>query len=68
MKQIGSYLIFFGAGSIILSLMNMNFALLMWIDMWGYEMGWFIRILFVLAGILLMFLGNNAEKKPEQEV
>jgi len=53
MQKIGMYLMIFGAGSIVLSFLNMNFRLLMWIDLWGET-----------VGAVLFFMGKS---KPATE-
>ena len=56
MRQFGFYFILAGIGSIILSLFDMNFRLLMWVDMWGEGVAWAIRIGFIAIGVaILMF-------------
>lgn len=50
MKSAGGLLLLLGIGSVALYFFNMEFRLLAWIDMWGAEMGWVIRIVLILAG------------------
>ena len=59
MKSWGGNLFFFGAGSIVLYFLNMQFILLSWIDMWGDSIGWGIRIGLTLAGGVMWYLGNK---------
>ena len=63
MKSIGGLLFFFGLGSIVLNLMGMEFKLLMWIDNWGVQAGWFIRGGMALVGGALWLLGK---RKPAE--
>lgn len=65
MQRIGGYLLFFGIGSIILSLLEMNFILLMWIDNWGESIGWTIRIGITILGGIFTYFGANREEEPE---
>ncbi|MGH8110025.1 MAG: hypothetical protein ACREO1_15060 [Arenimonas sp.] len=62
MKSIGGYLFFFGLGSIILDFIDMQFMLLMWIDNWGTNVGWSIRIGMLVIGAGLWLLGNKQEQ------
>ncbi len=50
MKQLGGTLFFFGAGSIVLYFLHMQFFLLAWIDHWGANVGWGIRIAMAVVG------------------
>lgn len=61
MRQFGGTLILFGVGSIILNLINMEFILLMWVDMWGPTVGWIIRIAMIVLGGVLFALGEDEE-------
>lgn len=56
MGQVGSFLLLFGIGSIILNFFNYEFIILSWIDNWGSTVGWVIRIAMIVvgAGLLLM--------------
>ena len=65
MKKIGGYLLFFGIGSIVLNLVGFEFILLMWIDSWGAEIGWGIRIGFIALGAIMMVLGPKEEVESE---
>ena len=68
MRSIGSTLVLFGVGSIILNLINYEFALLMWIDNWGTTVGWVIRGAMIVAGAALFLLDNGQqEAEPETE-
>lgn len=61
MAQIGYYLMFFGAGSIALNLFDYEFSLLMWIDNWGTDVGWGIRIGAILIGALIWLVSSKSE-------
>lgn len=59
MKTIGGYMFFFGAGSVVLYFLHMQFMLLAWIDMWGPLVGWAIRVALIAAGGLLWLFGDR---------
>ncbi len=61
MKKIGSLLLFFGVGTIVLNLIGYEFAILVWIDNWGENVGWGIRAAMIVAGGALFVLGQRAE-------
>lgn len=61
MGKLGIYLAIFGLVSIILSFLNMNLRILIWIDMWGETMGWAIRIGMIVVGLLVAFLSFRHE-------
>ena len=58
MQKWGGYLFFFGAGSMVLSFMNMEFIVLSWVDMWGTTAGWAIRIGLAVVGGALWLVGR----------
>ena len=62
MKSIGSAMLFFGIGSIVLNFLNMQFIILSWIDMWGPTVGWAIKGGLIVVGAVLWVAGNNQEK------
>ena len=64
MKKIGSLLLFFGVGTIVLNLIGYEFAILAWIDNWGETVGWGIRAAMIVAGGALFILGQRAEAGP----
>lgn len=61
MAQIGIYLMIAGVGSIALNLFGYEFKLLMWIDTWGPEVGWAIRLGAIVVGAIIWFIGNKAD-------
>ena len=65
MKSFGSTLLFFGIGSIVLNMIDYEFILLMWIDMWGETIGWAIRGGMIAAGVVLFFLSPHEEQDEE---
>lgn len=67
MKNIGSLLLLFGIGSIVLNLVGYEFKLLMWVDNWGETVGWAIRGAMIVAGAALFFLAPSAESEEEEK-
>lgn len=59
MKNIGSTLLFFGVGTIVLNLIGLQFAILGWIDNWGEGVGWGIRGAMIVVGGALFFLAPS---------
>jgi len=66
MKKLGKNLLFFGVGSMVLSLIHMQFILLAWIDLWGDTVGWAIRVALVLAGVVCWLIGKSQEESAAQ--
>jgi len=58
---------FFGAGSIVLYFINMEFILLAWVDMWGPLAAWIIRGILLVAGAVLWLVGKSQESQVTQE-
>lgn len=65
MDSFGWYLIMFGAGSGVLSFLNYEFSLLMWIDTWGNGVAWLIRGAFILIGMALV-QGEMSKRQDHQ--
>ncbi|MEJ2142457.1 MAG: hypothetical protein P8Y24_08910 [Gammaproteobacteria bacterium] len=65
MKELGSAMLFFGIGSIVLNLINLEFIILAWIDMWGPTVGWVIKGALIVVGALLYFSSGNKEEAEE---
>jgi hypothetical protein len=63
LKSLGGYLFFFGAGSIALDFVEMQFVLMSWIDNWGPTVGWSIRIGMAVAGAAI-WLFSTAKAEP----
>lgn len=61
MRTLGGYLLFFGIGSIIINLLGREFIILMWIDNWGTEVGWGIRVGMIVLGLLFLLIGAREE-------
>lgn len=66
MSGIGSLLLLFGLGSIVLSFFNMEFAFMSWIYMWGEGPAWAIKIVAAIAGAALMFFGREKDGDAAQ--
>ncbi|MFO0871077.1 MAG: hypothetical protein U0935_19305 [Pirellulales bacterium] len=66
MSRLGANLIFFGLGSIVLNLLNFEFVILMWIDLWGPTVGWAIRLGLIGLGVVLMVAAKL--RSPPTEV
>ena len=65
LKSLGSTMFIFGIGSILLNLIHVEFLLLMWVDLWGPEIGWgdsywAIRIGMIVVGALLWIFAPAA--------
>lgn len=61
MKSLGGTMFFFGVGSIALYFLNMEFIILVWIDLWGPTPGWIIRAALIAVGGLLWIAGSAKE-------
>ncbi|MFC5046233.1 hypothetical protein ACFSTE_04315 [Aquimarina hainanensis] len=60
--QGGLLLAAMGIMSIVLSIFNYNIRVLSWVDLWGNTIGWVIRFLLILVGVVLFILfGRNEE-------
>jgi hypothetical protein len=57
---LGKWLLFFGIGSLVLDLISMEFILLMWINFWGPDVAWMIRMGLIGAGALLWITSRFA--------
>lgn len=63
MRSIGGLMFFFGVGSIVLHFMERNFTVLSWIDNWGPNVAWAIRIGFAVVGGGLWLAGGKSDDK-----
>jgi hypothetical protein len=59
----GAVAALFGFASMILSFFNYNFKVLNWIDNWGENMGWAIRIELIVIGLAVYFVMSEPETK-----
>lgn len=60
-------MVLFGAGSIVLGFIGMEFSLLMWVGNWGSAVGWLIRGALIFVGVALLLMGDSAEDETAQE-
>lgn len=67
MRQIGSILLIFGAGSAVLYFLGYEFRILSWIDNWGETVGWVIRGAMIVAGGGLLLFDRFAGKGDVEE-
>ena len=67
MKSIGSTLLFFGIGSVVLFFMEREFVILSWIENWGETAAWSIRGAMIVIGAALWFIGNKQESETQEE-
>ena len=61
------YMAIAGIASIVLLFLNMNLALLMWIDLWGEATGWAIRAGLIVVGAALFFLSPSSDDFEHRE-
>ena len=64
MRSIGSLLFILGAAASILGLMGYVPVVLSWINQWGENTAWVIKIGFMILGAALYMMG--ARKKADQ--
>ena len=64
MKSIGSLLFILGAAASIFGLMDRDLIVLGWINQWGQNTAWVIKIGFMILGAALFMMG--ARKKADQ--
>jgi hypothetical protein len=64
MKELGKWLAIFGVGSMILNAFGMEFRILFWLDLWGPQVGWAIRIGMTVLGAVLVFVGARSQGAP----
>lgn len=55
----GAFLIIMAVLSAIMPRLGLQFLLLMWIDNWGTTIGWVIRGVLLVVGIVLVVLGKR---------
>jgi hypothetical protein len=65
MKGLGSLLFIFGVASAVFAIAGREVRLLLWINTWGPEVGWAIRVGFIVAGALLWLAGARARSKSK---
>lgn len=55
MNRLGGYLFLYGSITILFKLAGENGVLIRWIDTWGEDVGWFLRIGILIAGIAILW-------------
>jgi hypothetical protein len=60
MKSLGTWLLVFGVGSMLLNFLGYEFRILGWIDSWGPAVGWSIRIGLAAVGGVLLLVGSRS--------
>jgi len=63
LMSIGGFIALAGVISIVLSFINYNLRILMWIDNWGTTVGWIIRIGLVVVGGVLILIGKLSTRE-----
>jgi len=56
-SQAGIIFLILGIGGLILPLINLNFFVLNWVDLWGIEIGIIIKVSFIVIGCLAFLVG-----------
>lgn len=64
MKSLGSTLLFFGIGTIVLDLIDYEFMVVAWIHHWGPTVAWGIIGTMIVSGGLLFLLGASESEGP----
>lgn len=59
----GSFLALVGVLSIGLYFVGYNLRILLWVDMWGENVGWLIRIGATVVGVILFVVGKMGTSK-----
>lgn len=60
--SLGAFLALAGVVSSILYFIGFNLKLLIWIDNWGPEIGWVIRIGSIVLGVAIYIFGSLVSK------
>ena len=58
-EQLGILIALFAVASMVMWIANLNFRIFIWIDMWGPEIGWGIRIAIAAIGIYIYRTGDE---------
>ncbi len=59
MTLLGFVLFFTGFLSIILGMIGVQFSFLTWLDYWGRGLGFLIRLIMILTGIVIIILDQS---------
>lgn len=62
MAKFGFFLLIIGLASMALTFTDYEMRLLMWVDNWGTQNGWFIRGGVAALGLVCMLLGRGKKK------
>ena len=68
MKKLGGYIALFGVLAIVLPYFNLQMRLLGWIDSWGENVSWAIKIGLIVVGAALFLIGNSHKEIAEEVV
>jgi hypothetical protein len=64
MRELGKFLFIFGVGSMVLSFLGYELRLLFWIETWGEQVGWAIRIGMAAVGAAVFLVAGKGEAEP----
>ena len=62
---IGFLLLALGLLSIILKMVGVQFSFLLWMDAWGPGVGFVLKLLMVVLGIMVMYFAQGGLKSPD---
>ena len=63
LSTIGFFFFIIGFLSIVLYLVGIKLSFLVWMDYWGRGTGLVLRLIMLLAGFILTFIGKSSEIK-----
>ena len=64
---LGFLLILYGFIALVLMMIGMQLSFLVWIDGWGKLLGFVIRLLMIVVGVVMMYLDLSDWKNIEAE-
>lgn len=71
MTLMGFILLILGILSLVLSITGLQFQFLLWMDYFGFGIGFLLRILMILGGFVIIYLSKfnweDNDKEPEIE-
>lgn len=65
MVEFGKLLVLLGVGSFALHFFGLEFKYLLWIDLWGENIGHIIRAGLTAAGVVLVLVGWKLSSREE---
>jgi len=65
MTKLGIYMLLFGLGSTVLHFLHREFIILFWINLWGPDVAWIIRISMMALGGLLFLVSLRTERTAD---